>query len=49
MEDVTGFVVVLEELVGFVVVTEEDELVGFVVLLGDVDVGIEAPPQALTK
>lgn len=49
VEDVTGFVVVEDdELVGFVVVVEDDELVGFVVLVGEDDVGIAAPPQALT-
>jgi len=46
VEDVTGFVVVVEE--DFVVVVEGDVVVvGFVVLVGEDDVGIAAPPQAL--
>lgn len=39
-----GFVEVLD-VVGLVVV---DEVVGFEVVVGEVDVGITAPPQALT-
>lgn len=42
-----GVAVGVEDVTGFVV--EEDELVGFVVLVGEDDVGTAAPPQALTR